>query len=401
MPYVSIFPLMKARAEHEGVVYWNLRIYYKERLMLIQNGASTVPQMTPETQQYRAENQTWSYFWPEDIFPGIDPQPGLSIHGSEYHSSQPGDAVSSSNPSHRALTTQDQQNASQYGAGHKLKLGSSKDACSPWTCGNCKEGGHTLADCTKNLDSHGFLPGCPVCNTLAHNYDGCQNNSLQERDHVKDFHFLVFRRIGKPPVRTSLDFRHMGNGETSKLRGMPQTYQFALERKERGLPHDPEEIIFDPTWKNNPRDIKDQSHPLDRIAAASLPARFNQGMKAGPAAPAPSQMPNARPRDPNHNFTAMGHPNTAAHTNTNAPLHMSFQPQLVAQQQQIPLQLGNGGDPSFQFHATPASHPPPPRTPTQGMSLFQQHQNLQRNLLDGNINPSVPSFSPSVKRPRN
>lgn len=62
MPYTSIFSQMKERAEQRVHDYWKIRTYYTECLMIIQRDASTVPLMAPDAQQYRAENQTWSYF---------------------------------------------------------------------------------------------------------------------------------------------------------------------------------------------------------------------------------------------------------------------------------------------------------------------------------------------------
>ncbi|PVH88965.1 hypothetical protein DL98DRAFT_524578 [Cadophora sp. DSE1049] len=399
MPYTSTLPLMKERAESEGLVYWNVRAYYTECLMMIQSGASGVPQMTPDTHQYRAENQAWSYFWPEDPFPGIDPQPGLWTLGAERHFSQPGCSgssrtASSSSPNPTSLTSQPQRNTSKDGSGRMLL--STEYVYPPWTCGNCREDGHTLADCTRNLDSDGFLTGCPKCNTQDHSYDSCQDN-LQGQDPVKDYHFLVFRRSGKPPIRTRIDVRSLGNGAISKLRGMPQTSKFALDRKKKGLLQNPDETIIDPTWMVHPEMIKDQSRPSHRIgvdtASSNLSDRHMQGIDTGAAGPIESMNPNATPGYHNHNSSALGAPNTSG------PVHTGFPPPFIAQQQQVPPQPDYGIGPMFQYPAGPALYQPPPQN--QSLQMVQQPVNFQ----NGNIYASpIPlehgrSFPRPVTRP--
>jgi len=187
--------------------------------------------------------------------------------GAEQHAPQPGGSNSlrptSSSAGPSSPNLQLQQHSSKDGSGEALPSrgaifispqtdtssdrSSTRAVCSSWTCGNCQETGHTLADCTRELDSYGFLTGCPNCNTTEHNYDDCQD-ILQQHDRVRDYHFLIFRRIGKPPIRSRIDIRLLGNGRISKLDGMPQSSEFALARICRSLLQDPNEMIMDPSW---------------------------------------------------------------------------------------------------------------------------------------------------------
>ena len=148
-------------------------------------------------------------------------------------------------PSRGAVSISPQTDSSNGGSSQALSGTGAVN--SSWTCGNCQEDGHTLADCTRELDSQGFLTGCPKCNTKEHNYDDCQD-ILQHHDRVRDYHFLIFRRIGKPPIRSRIDIEFLGNGRISKLNGMPQKPDFALARMSRSLLQDPNEMIMDPAW---------------------------------------------------------------------------------------------------------------------------------------------------------
>ncbi|KAI1395208.1 hypothetical protein F4819DRAFT_505854 [Hypoxylon fuscum] len=51
------------------------------------------------------------------------------------------------------------------------------------------------------VDADGFLPGCPVHNSIRHGYDDCRVTKGSGRYH--HFHFLVAQRGGLPPIRTA------------------------------------------------------------------------------------------------------------------------------------------------------------------------------------------------------
>ena len=57
-------------------------------------------------------------------------------------------------------------------------------------CGNCSEAGHSLADCTYNIDEYGYLNGCPRCNTLSHNYADCPAPKFAH----DDYFYLITKR---------------------------------------------------------------------------------------------------------------------------------------------------------------------------------------------------------------
>ncbi|KAH7409445.1 hypothetical protein BKA64DRAFT_774200 [Cadophora sp. MPI-SDFR-AT-0126] len=409
MPYTSVLPLMKERAEKENLDYWTIRTYYAECLWMIQSGASAAPLLTPDTHQYRAENQAWSYFFPEDPFPGINPQPDLLTLGAGDHVWQPQSCGPSQpassyipNPSH--LASQPQRKASKDGSDHMLP--STEQVYPRWTCGNCQEHGHTLADCTRHLDSYGFVSGCPKCNTRDHFYDSCQGNTRRQ-DLVKDYHFLVFRRVGKPPIRTKADVRSLGNGAISNLRGMPQTYEFALDRKQKGLPQNPDEIILDPIWTVHPENIKDQSHPLCRISQDNSTSNRSdqhiEGMNVGSAVPVEAVNVGATPGYQNHNSSAIRPQNDSTPPvltgfppppipqhqqvppNTPDPVSMGFPSQFGTQLRQILPRPEYGVGPVFYNPAGPPSNPPPRQNGS--TQTFQQQANFQNGNLYANQTP--------------
>ncbi|KAH6712659.1 hypothetical protein BKA61DRAFT_576282 [Leptodontidium sp. MPI-SDFR-AT-0119] len=137
-------------------------------------------------------------------------------------------------------------------------------------CGNCSEVGHSLADCTHNIDEYGFLNGCPRCNTREHNYADC----LRPKQNHDNFYYLISKRHGRPPLRCSWDFR---TGYWAKFKGYmdgnatevkrPQTAAFAKERRDSGVVQAWDEIVLDPSWyKPNgwANHVEDQVHPLDK-----------------------------------------------------------------------------------------------------------------------------------------
>lgn len=112
--------------------------------------------------------------------------------------------------------------------------------------------GHVLADCTKKVDVYGFLAGCPLCNTTKHNIDQC-NRPSQEKKRGKQlkqgdlFHFMVVRRISKPPFRSRLDFRFINPEKWAVLDRYPQTCQFAAYRRKKEIYQGVREEVDDPS----------------------------------------------------------------------------------------------------------------------------------------------------------
>ncbi|KAK0103890.1 hypothetical protein ONS96_004998 [Cadophora gregata f. sp. sojae] len=137
-------------------------------------------------------------------------------------------------------------------------------------CGNCSQAGHSLADCTYNIDEYGYLNGCPRCNTLQRNYADCPCPKLPH----DDYHYLITKRHGKPPLRCRWDFR-LGywkefkdcvyQDDTNAMR--PQTAAFAKERRDRGVVQSWNEIVLDPIWYGRTdwtTNVGKMVHPLDR-----------------------------------------------------------------------------------------------------------------------------------------
>ncbi|PVH89088.1 hypothetical protein DL98DRAFT_579802 [Cadophora sp. DSE1049] len=137
-------------------------------------------------------------------------------------------------------------------------------------CGNCSEAGHSLADCTYNIDEYGYLNGCPRCNTLEHNYADCPAPKFSH----DDYFYLVTKRHGKPPLRCRWDFR-LGywkkfkecvyKNDTTAMR--PQTAAFAKDRRNRGVVQAWNEIVLDPIWYGRTdltTNVGKMVHPLDK-----------------------------------------------------------------------------------------------------------------------------------------
>ncbi|KAI1458662.1 hypothetical protein F4805DRAFT_474178 [Annulohypoxylon moriforme] len=69
----------------------------------------------------------------------------------------------------------------------------------PAKCANCGKEGHKLDVCPGPVNEDGFLPGCPIHNTAAHNIDLCGPHS----DAVF-FQYAVAKRAGIPPIRSAI-----------------------------------------------------------------------------------------------------------------------------------------------------------------------------------------------------
>jgi hypothetical protein len=73
---------------------------------------------------------------------------------------------------------------------------------------------------------------------------------------------VVLRRIGKPPVRSALDFRLINPEKWALLVRYPQTCQFAAARRNNKIVQGVDEQIEDPSWAN-PDSVRSQVHPLE------------------------------------------------------------------------------------------------------------------------------------------
>jgi hypothetical protein len=133
------------------------------------------------------------------------------------------------------------------------------------TCGACHQKGHVLADCTRTVDVYGFLVGCPLCNTTKHNVDQCKRKPKQG----DLFYYMVVKRVGKPPLRSGLDFRFILPKRWAVLTRYPQTCQFAASRRNNRTVQGVEEQVDDPNWAN-PNSVKSQVHPLEAKATSGL-----------------------------------------------------------------------------------------------------------------------------------
>jgi hypothetical protein len=134
-------------------------------------------------------------------------------------------------------------------------------------CGACNQKGHILGECTRKVDFYGFLIGCPRCNTTKHNIDQCtgptHGKKKGKKPTLSDLWFLmVLRRIGKPPVRSALDFRFINPERWARLERYPQTCQFAAARRNNKIGQGVDERIEDPSWAN-PDSVRSQVHPLE------------------------------------------------------------------------------------------------------------------------------------------
>ena len=137
-------------------------------------------------------------------------------------------------------------------------------------CGNCSEAGHSLADCTYNIDEYGYLNGCPRCDTLSHNYADCPAPKFAH----DDYFYLITKRHGKPPLRCRWDFRlgywkrfkeSVYQDDATAMR--PQTPWFAKDRRDRGVVQMWNEIVLDPIWYGRTdwtTNVGKMVHPLDK-----------------------------------------------------------------------------------------------------------------------------------------
>ncbi|KXH59249.1 hypothetical protein CNYM01_06114 [Colletotrichum nymphaeae SA-01] len=109
------------------------------------------------------------------------------------------------------------------------------------SCGKCKQLGHELADCSylgsKTLQ-HGFLKGCPMCNTDNHFYDDCKllpaggDELLQH--HME---WLVRRRRNMPLINSNIDIWILVLGFPDDGYGYPWSRSFTRSLRKR-LPKD-------------------------------------------------------------------------------------------------------------------------------------------------------------------
>jgi hypothetical protein len=128
------------------------------------------------------------------------------------------------------------------------------------TCGHCagkrgREGGlivtysgigHSVKDCTRLVDTDGFVNACPFCNKGDHNPNTCKSaHTLTDA-----YYLLVVCRHGKPPIRCNWDLKALDpkRWETEKFR--PQNPAFAINRR---VGHGDQALfstIMAPLWTN-------------------------------------------------------------------------------------------------------------------------------------------------------
>jgi hypothetical protein len=128
------------------------------------------------------------------------------------------------------------------------------------TCGNCQRRGHGIKHC-KQIDETGFVPGCPRCNTIHHDYDECTADPTGKNE---DQEFILRIRANGPPLKTGKDVRQLIKDMDKRFppdgftRGKPWTATFALEHFEENprwaksydyaIKDQP--VIADPAWRN-------------------------------------------------------------------------------------------------------------------------------------------------------
>ncbi|KAE9379577.1 hypothetical protein N431DRAFT_460829 [Stipitochalara longipes BDJ] len=297
MEYASQFGVMRQKAAEEKRSFVLVLEYYRGRLLQLH---TSCPDMPPSIQQYRAEYQTWSSFWPEQPFPGIEPILPIAPPPAPPSTGTPsvsGDLeLSSTTPdlparpiipgtanlatAHPGLTPQATQapsfpqiSASGEKVTHKTKTQEeiiSEAVPQPVErvqyCGACYQKGHQLRDCTHKTDPYGFLNGCPRCNTTRHNFDQCGGHMHGKNKGQKSpsniFYLMVVKRIGKPPIRSAIDFRFLNPERFASLERYPQTCQFAAARRKNKIMQEVHQQIDDPSWVN-PESIGSQVHPWD------------------------------------------------------------------------------------------------------------------------------------------
>jgi hypothetical protein len=128
------------------------------------------------------------------------------------------------------------------------------------TCGHCagkrgREGGlivtysgigHSVKDCTRLVDTDGFVNACPFCNKGDHNPNTCKSaHTLTDA-----YYLLVVCRHGKPPIRCNWDLKALDPKRWETERFRPQNPAFALNR--RGAHGDQAlfSTIMAPLWTN-------------------------------------------------------------------------------------------------------------------------------------------------------
>ncbi|KAG4436776.1 hypothetical protein IFR05_007751 [Cadophora sp. M221] len=325
MSYISQMPFMRTRATEDGIAVNDILKYYRISLLRAQVRLD----LDLSRQLYVAEHQTWASFWPGEQFPGVDPRTQVQATAptptiATTHAPAVGEAetttsstilreISTKHSPHlpfnsepRSATPAKSQFMSQEhgrdGERHengrerhtseelvgeytrdteKTSLTHMSTSPTPSTpspapnpdkviCGNCSEAGHSLAECTHDIDEYGFLNGCPRCNTRQHNYADCPG----PKHNHDNFHYLISKRHGKPPIRCSWDYR---KGYRAKFKGYkningaevkrPQTAAFAMERRYNGVVQAWDEIVLDPSWYGPngwTNHVEDQVHPLDK-----------------------------------------------------------------------------------------------------------------------------------------
>ncbi|KAF4636367.1 hypothetical protein G7Y89_g1715 [Cudoniella acicularis] len=115
-------------------------------------------------------------------------------------------------------------------------------------CGNCQDIGHEVADCTRNLDSEGFVNACPFHNTNSHSAFRCPD--VYDIPLRKLYYFLVRRRAGKPPIRCPWNFWSIDPVRWEAQRDVvrPQRAQFALDRAQKMGWQGIREVVRDPMF---------------------------------------------------------------------------------------------------------------------------------------------------------
>ncbi|KAL2877266.1 hypothetical protein SGCOL_007423 [Colletotrichum sp. CLE4] len=118
-------------------------------------------------------------------------------------------------------------------AGHRDEMESSI-----W-CGYCENPGHELADCSQmtiRVGKRGSIGGCPMCNTVQHQYDDCKllpaggDELLQH--HME---WLVRRRRNMPLISSAIDIWILVLGFPDDGHGYPWSHLFTRSLGKRYL----------------------------------------------------------------------------------------------------------------------------------------------------------------------
>lgn len=134
-------------------------------------------------------------------------------------------------------------------------------------CANCHKRGHKLRTCMGPTNNHGFIEGCPKCNSKAHNFENCPRMSTGpfSRDQCRRMkttssihrQLLLSSRANRPPIYFSGDIRSVPGFDRSVHR--PWTPDFALLNGGSWVHHvyrkDPklERTVRDPAWEREGR----------------------------------------------------------------------------------------------------------------------------------------------------